>query len=109
VSSYNYQMASVSISETDKQKIIWNFMEELTENYQNAKENNLPTNFNFLNFFNFGILSDGFSEKDKIAVIKRYAKDTGYILIKGNKVTLTKKGLLEVDKPSHNWDTVIHN
>jgi hypothetical protein len=102
-------MPSVSVSETDKQKIIWNFMEELIENYQNAKENDLSTNFNFLNFFNFGVLSNGFSEKDKIDLIKQYAKDTGYIRIKGNTVTLTKKGIREMDKTKHNWDTRIRN
>src|SRR5438093_12813378 len=102
-------MASISVSETDKQKIIWNFMEELIENYQNAKENNLPTNFNCLNFFNFGILSDGFSEKDKISVIKEYAKDTGFIKFKGDTVTLTKKGIGEAKKAKHSWDARIRN
>jgi len=65
------KLSSVSVSGADKQNIIWNFMEELAENYQNAKENNLPTSFNFVNFFNFGVLSNGFSEKDKVAVIKQ--------------------------------------
>jgi len=84
-------------------------MEELAENYQNAKENNLPTSFNFANFFNFGVLSNDFSEKDKVAVIEQYAKNSGYIQIKGNVVTLTKKGIREMDKTKHNWDTRICN
>ena len=44
-------------------------MEELIENYHNAIENNLPTNFNYLDFFNFGVLSNGFSEEDKTNVV----------------------------------------
>lgn len=48
-------------------------MEELWENYVNAIENNLSTKFNLLDFFNFGILRDGFKENDKISVIKEYA------------------------------------
>ena len=69
--NYNYTMALVSISQEDKKKIIWNFMEELIENYQNAIENKLPTNFNYLDFFNFGVLSNGFSDEYKTSVIKR--------------------------------------
>jgi hypothetical protein len=36
-------MALVSISEKQKRMIIWNFMEELLENYQNANENKIST------------------------------------------------------------------
>ena len=31
---------------------IWNFMEELWENYQNAVENKLDTHFKFMDFYN---------------------------------------------------------
>jgi enolase len=92
-------MTLVSISEADKRKIIWNFMEELIENYQNAIENNIP----------ICVLSNGLSEDDKISVIKQYAKETGYIRIKGDTVTLTKKGIREVGKPKHSWDAINHN
>jgi hypothetical protein len=49
-------LALARVSENDRKTIIWNFMEELWENYVNARENNLPTTFNLLVFFNFGIL-----------------------------------------------------
>ena len=42
-------------------------MEELWENYVNARENNLPTTFNLLVFFNFGILKDGFTDPSSLA------------------------------------------
>lgn len=97
-------LALAKISESDKRTIIWNFMEELWENYLNALEYNLPTKFNFMDFFNFGILKDGFSENDKISVTKEYAKEKGYINITGTKVSVTKKGLEEFQKDTHDWD-----
>src|SRR5206468_6531661 len=97
-------MALVKISGIDKKTIIWNFMEELWENYVNALENNLPNRFNFNDFFNFGGLRDGFSEKDKMSVIKQYAKEKGYVKIKGSTVSITKKGLSEFQKDTHEWD-----
>jgi len=97
-------MELVNISENGKKTIIWNFMEELWENYVNAIENNLPTQLNFMDFFNFGALKNGFSENDKISVIKEYAREKGYIKIKGNTVGLTKKGLKEFQKDLHEWN-----
>lgn len=49
-------------------------MEELLENYQNANENNLPVIFNIKDFFIFGLLKDGFSDQDKLNVVKKYGK-----------------------------------
>src|ERR1043165_2048648 len=97
-------LAYAKISQNDKKTIIWNFMEELWENYLNALENNLPTKFNFMDFFNFGILKNGFSENDKISVIKQYAKEKRYIKITDTEVSVTKKGLEEFQKDTHDWD-----
>jgi hypothetical protein len=58
-------------------------------------KNDLPLQFNLMDFFNFGVLADGFSETEKIAVIKQYAKEQKYIKIKGETVALTKKGIDE--------------
>jgi len=80
-------------------------MEELWENYLNAVENNLPTKFEFMDFFNFAVLRDGFTENDKINVIKQYAKEKGYVKIKGSEVSITKKGLKEFRKDIHEWDS----
>ena len=99
-------MALAKVSENDRKTIIWNFMEELWENYVNAKENNLPTKFNLLDFFNFGILKDGFTENDKISAIKEYAKKKGFVKIKGTEVQITRKGLKEFKKNIHIWDTM---
>jgi hypothetical protein len=53
-------------------------MQAFWENYVNATENNLPTKFNLLDFFYFGILKDGFAENDKFSVINEYAKKKGF-------------------------------
>ena len=79
-------------------------MEELIENYENAMESNVRANFKFMDFFNFGNLTDGFSEEDKIDVIKQFAKEEGYIKFKGDTVELTYKGLREARKGIHRWD-----
>jgi hypothetical protein len=36
--------------------------------------------------------------------LKEYANESGNIKIKGNIVRLTKKGLIEYQKPEHEWD-----
>jgi hypothetical protein len=49
-------------------------------------------------------LKDGYSEDDKISIIKQYANEKGYINITGDQVSVTKKGLKEFQKDTHNWD-----
>ena len=41
-------MALLPVSNRDKKLIIWNFMEELWENNQNAVENKLDIQFKFM-------------------------------------------------------------
>ena len=105
-------MALLTVSNRDKKLIIWNFMEELWENHQNAVENKLDTQFKFMDFYNVGVLSqylretgvDGLPDKIVVDTLKEYANETGYIKIKGNTVELTKRGLIECEKPKHEWD-----
>jgi hypothetical protein len=102
-------MAQVGLSEEQRGMIIWNFMEELLENYQNAVENGLDEVFHLSDLYAFGLLSDGFTDNDKIAIIKEYAKEKGYIKVKGDTVTLTNKGRREARKSKHHWDTLHSN
>jgi len=105
-------MDSVTVSERDKKIIIWNFMEELCENHQNAVKNKLDTEFKFMNFHNIALLSrylkktgiEGLPEKIVADILKEYGNETGNIEIKDNRVKLTKKGLIECQKPKHEWD-----
>jgi hypothetical protein len=50
-------MDSATVADRDKKIIIWNFMEELWENYQNAVENKLETQSKYIDFYNDGLLS----------------------------------------------------
>jgi hypothetical protein len=87
-------MAMVTVPNRDKKLIIWNFKEELWENYQKAAENKLHTEFKFMDFYNIGLLSDflreaavdGFADKIIMDTLKEYANETVYIKIKGNTV-----------------------
>lgn len=98
-------MALLSVSNRDKKVIVWNFMEELWENYRNAIENDLSTRFKYMDFFNLWQLDDYFSQKETVLdIIKRYAKEKGYIKLNGDTVTLTRKGLRECQKPIHDLD-----
>ncbi len=105
-------MALVTVSNRDKKLIIWNFMEELWENYQNAVENKLDKQFKLMDFYNIGLLTRYLKEEgvetsqDRIVVdtLKEYAKETGYIDIQDDMVRLTEKGLAECQKPRHDWD-----
>jgi hypothetical protein len=105
-------MAMVTVPNRDKKLIIWNFKEELWENYQKAAENKLHTEFKFMDFYNIGLLSDflreaavdGFADKIIMDTLKEYANETVYIKIKGNTVQLTKKELIECQKPEHERD-----
>jgi 5-methylcytosine-specific restriction endonuclease McrBC regulatory subunit McrC len=105
-------MASVTASNRDKKIIIWNYMEELWENHQNAIENKLDTEFKIMDFYNVGLLSqylketgvDGLPDKIVVDTLKVYENETGNIEIKDNMVKLTKKGLIECEKPKHEWD-----
>jgi hypothetical protein len=98
-------MALLSVSNRDKKMIVWNFMEELWENYRNAIENDLSTRFKYMDFFNLWQLDDYFSQKETVLdIMKRYAKEKGYIKLKGDTVTITRNGLCECQKPIHDWD-----
>ena len=105
-------MASVTAPNRDKKLIIWNFMEELWENHQKAVENKLDTQFRFMDFYNVDFLSqylretgiNGLPEKIVVDTLKEYGNETGNIEVKDNMVKLTKKGLIECQKPKHEWD-----
>ena len=104
-------MDSATVSDRDKKIIIWNFMEELWEKHQNAVKNKLDTEFQFMDFYNVGLLSqylkktgvECLPEKIVADTLKEYENETGNIQIKDNMVKLTKKGLIECQKPKHDW------
>lgn len=105
----------VDIIDRDKKMIICKFMEELCDKHQSARENNLPTDFKFKDFYNIGLfnkylLNIGLraspSEIRKLVLdtLRKYAEEEGLVKIDENIVTLTEKGLLECQRSSRGWD-----
>ena len=92
-------MDSVTVSDRDKKIIIWNFMEELWGNLQNAVRNKLETEFKIMDFYNIGLLSqylkktevEGLPDKIVADTLKEYGNETKNIEIKENMIKLTKK------------------
>ena len=65
-----------------------------------------------MDFYNIGLLSqylkrtrvEGLAEKIVADTLKEYGNETGNIEIKDYMVKLTKKGLIECQKPKYEWD-----
>jgi hypothetical protein len=102
----------VAITERDKKMIICNFMEELCDKHQSAKENNLPTNFTFKDFYNIGLFNKYLSSiglraspteiaKLLFDMLRNYAEEEGFMNISDNTVTLT---VVQCQKSSRDWD-----
>jgi hypothetical protein len=108
----------VTISNRDKEMIIWNFMEELCDKYLYASENNLPTDFNVKDFRNMNIFSkylvrrgvsgvNGSSGDALVLVtLKKYAEIKGLITVEGDIIALTEKGISERHKIHRDWDGI---
>jgi hypothetical protein len=106
-------MSLITITNRDKKMIIWNFMEELWNKDKNAVGNGLPTRF-YLKDFNFVRTLDKFlcrngvreSLTDTIIweIIKDYALDKRYFEMSESSVILTSEGIIECQKPVHDWD-----
>jgi hypothetical protein len=89
-------------------------MEELCDKHQSARENNLPTDFKFKDFYNIDLfnkylLNIGLraapSEIRKLVLdtLRNYAEEEGFVNIDENIVTLTEKGLLKCQNSPHGW------
>ena len=106
-------MSLITIANRDKKMIIWNFMEELWKNYKNAADNGIPATF-YLNDFSFVRTLDKFLRRNGVResltdtviweIIKDYALDKQYFEMSEDSVNLTRKGLIECQKPLHDWD-----
>ncbi len=86
-------------------------MEELCEYYQHAVKNKIVAQFKFREFNNISLLTKFLKEEgieaspDQVVVdtLKEYAKESGYIDVRGDMVSLTEKGLDECNRPHHDW------
>ena len=104
----------VTISNRDKNMIIWNFIEELCDKDQNASENNLPTDFKLKDFYNMDLLSKyllrigvsvdrSASNSLVLDTLKKYTDRKHLVEIEGDWVSLTKKRVVECQKSSREW------
>lgn len=105
----------VTITNRDKKMMIWNFMEELCDKYQNARENNLPTGFILKEFYSMNLFSKfllrlgvcvdrAASDSSVFDTLRKYRDSKHLIEIEGDWVTLTEKGLIECQNSSRDWD-----
>ncbi len=69
-------MDSVTVSDRDKKIIIWNFMEELWGNLQNAVRNKLETEFKIMDFYNIGLLSQYLKKTEVEGLPDKIVADT---------------------------------
>jgi hypothetical protein len=105
------EMTLVTVSNRDRKLVIRNFMEELCDYYRFAVENKIDVQFNFREFNNFSLLTkflkedgvEGSADQVVVDTLKEYAKESGYIDIHGDMVSLTEKGLDEYNKHHHDW------
>jgi hypothetical protein len=90
-------------------------MEELCGKHQNANKDNLPTEFNLKDLYSIGLFNKYLSSiglrasSVGIAILvldtlREYAEEKGFLEIEGEIVRLAKKGLLETQKLSRDWD-----
>ena len=104
-------MTLVTVSNRDRKLVFWNFTEELCDYYQFAVENKIDAQFKFREFNSITLLTnfikkEGIEASPNLVVVetlKYYAKESGYIKIQGDLVSLTEKGLEECNKPHHDW------
>ena len=86
-------------------------MEELCEYHVYAVENNIDTQFKFNEFNSISVMIkflteegvEGLPNKMVVDILNEYAKETGYIIVRGDMVRLTEKGIAKCKKPHHDW------
>ena len=79
------------------------------ENHQNSVKNKLDTEFKFMDFYNVALLSQYLKKTGVVAGENRDSPwknmETKLEILKlDNMVMFTKKGLIEYQKPKHEWD-----
>ena len=90
-------------------------MEELCDKHQSARENNLPTDFKFKDFYNIDLFNKYLSSIGLrtspvgiaalvLDTLREYSEEKSFLEIEGDIVRLTKKGLHETQKLSRDWD-----
>jgi signal-transduction protein with cAMP-binding, CBS, and nucleotidyltransferase domain len=98
-----YAIARAS-SVRNKKFLIWNFMNELFDMYDQARRRGSPTVFKIRDFKSIRLPIFTLGERFIFETLKAYEKAKGFIKIRGDSVTPTSKGLLNARETRKDWD-----
>jgi hypothetical protein len=93
----------------DKKFLIWNFMEELLDNYDNACRKGGSTIFEIADFKSTRLPILNMDETFIFETLKEYERSSALIKIQDGFVTLTSKGMSQAKKGRKDWNCVSWN
>ena len=88
----------------DKKILIWNFMSELCDLYDQAFKKSSPTVFKIRDLKSTRLPLFMLDERFIFDTLTEYEKVRGYIRIRGDTVTLTSRGLFKARQTPQDWD-----
>lgn len=88
----------------NKKFLVWNFMEELCDKYEEAHSKGLKAVFKIADFKSIKLPIFIQGDSYIFQTLKEYELDKGLIRIEGDTVTVTSKGLLKAKELRHDWD-----
>jgi predicted transcriptional regulator len=91
-------------SDRDKKFLIWNFMRELFDMYDQTCKNGSPPVFKISDFKSTKLPIILLGERNVFDTLKEYEKSRGYIRIRNDTVTPTSKGLFKARETRKDWD-----
>ena len=94
----------IGTSVGNKKFLIWNFMEELCDKYEEARSKELPTVFKLQDFKSINLPFLSHNKSLIFDVLKEYELAKGLIKINHDNVVATTKGLLRINLAQHDWD-----
>ena len=93
----------------DKKLLIWNFMEELLDNYDNACRKGGSTIFKIGDFESTRLPIFNKDEPFIFETLKEYERSSRFIKIHDGFVTLTSKGMSQAKKGLKDWNCISWN
>lgn len=88
----------------NKKFLIWNFMEELCDKYEEARSKDLPTVFKLQDFKSINLPIFLQNKNFIFDILKEYELAKGFIKINHDNVVATTKGLVRINLAQHDWD-----
>ena len=91
-------------SDRDKKFLIWNFMKELFDMYDQAHQKGSPLVFKIKDFKSTKMPILLLGKRNVLDTLREYEKARGYISIRNDTVAPTSKGLLKARETRKDWD-----